>query len=58
MEDEATIRRHIHRYRRMVEAELDETGAAIASVMLAVAEPDMALIDERGYATGATPAPR
>ena len=58
MEDEATIRRNIHRYRRMVEAGFDDASMAIASVMLAVAEADMALIDERGYATGAMPAPR
>lgn len=47
MEDEATIRRTIHRYRRMMQAGLGAANTSIASVMLAVAEADLVLLNER-----------
>jgi hypothetical protein len=52
MEHETTLRRDIDRYRRMLKAVVEDTSADIVVILLAVAEADMAQINERANAHG------
>jgi hypothetical protein len=48
MEDEATTRRNLYRYRRMMTAGHDVTSTEIARILFAIAEADLAQISDNG----------
>jgi hypothetical protein len=55
VETEATVRRDIQRYRRMVATGCDEPGKEIVEILLAVAVADLAYIDARDMSLGNGP---